>query len=89
LKGCFGISFWIEVKSGDITKKILFDTGPVAEDLIYNAEKLNLKLSEVDMIVLSHCHFDHTAALADIIPEIGHEIPIFAHPDIFRSNFVL
>jgi len=68
---------------------ILFDVGPIPETLIYNAKMLGLNLADVDMIVLSHCHFDHTAALSGIIPEIGHQVPIFAHPDIFRPNFVL
>ncbi len=89
LEGCFGISLWLEITSGDIHRNVLFDVGPVADALIYNATKLNLKLSEVDMIIFSHCHFDHTAALASILPEIGHEVPIFGHPDIFRPNFVL
>lgn len=89
LKGCNGISFWLEISSGDIHRTILFDVGPVAEALIYNAEKLNLKLPDVDMIVLSHCHFDHTAGLSGVIASIGHEVPIFAHPDVFRPNFAL
>ena len=61
----------------------------MAETVIHNTKKLNLKLSDVDMIVLSHCHFDHTAGLAGVITEIGHEVPIFGHPDIFRPNFTL
>lgn len=89
LKGCNGVSYWIEVTSGDIHRNILFDVGPVAESVIYNAKKLNIKLPDVDMIVLSHCHFDHTAGLAGVLAEIGHEVPIFGHPDIFRSNFTL
>jgi len=89
LKGCFGVSFWIEVQSENKRKVILFDVGPLAEPLIYNAKILGLNLSDVDMIVLSHCHFDHTAALSGVISEIGHQVPIFAHPDIFRPNFVL
>jgi len=88
-KGCFGISFWLELTSGNIHRNILFDVGPIAEPLLYNADKMNLKLSDIDMIILSHCHFDHTAALAEVIPEIGHEVPIIGHPDIFRPNFVL
>jgi len=89
LKGCFGVSFWIEVQSGNKKKIILFDVGPIVEPLIYNAKMLGLNLAHVDMIVLSHCHFDHTAALSGVISEIGHQVPIFAHPDIFRPNFVL
>jgi 7,8-dihydropterin-6-yl-methyl-4-(beta-D-ribofuranosyl)aminobenzene 5'-phosphate synthase len=89
LKGCNGVSFWLEVTSGNIHRNILLDVGPVAEPLIYNAKKLNLKLSDIDMIILSHCHFDHTAGLAGVIAEIGHKVPIFGHPDIFRPNFTL
>ncbi len=89
LKAVFGVSFWLEVTSGDIHRNILFDVGPVAEPVIYNATKLKLNFPDVDMIVLSHCHFDHTAGLAGVIPEIGHEVPIFGHPDIFKPNFVL
>ena len=89
LKGCFGVSFWIEVYSGVKRKIILFDVGPLVEPLTYNAKMLGLSLADVDMIVLSHCHFDHTAALAGVISAIGHQVPIFSHPDVFRPNFVL
>ena len=89
LKGCNGVSYWLELTSGNIHKNILFDVGPVAEPVIYNAKILNLRLPDIDMIVLSHCHFDHTAGLAGVLAEIGHEVPIFGHPDIFRPNFVL
>ena len=89
LKACYGISFWLEILSGSTRKNVLFDVGPLAEPLIYNAEKMKLRLSEIDMLVLSHCHFDHTAALADVMSTIGHEVPIIADPDIFRPNFAL
>jgi 7,8-dihydropterin-6-yl-methyl-4-(beta-D-ribofuranosyl)aminobenzene 5'-phosphate synthase len=72
LKGSFGVSFWVEVQSGNKRKVILFDVGPLAEPFIYNAKMLGLNLADVDMIVLSHCHFDHTAALSEVISEIGH-----------------
>lgn len=89
LKGCFGVSFWLEVTAGEIRRRILFDVGPLAEPLIYNARMLGICLADVDMIVLSHSHFDHTAALADVLAAIGHPVPVFAHPDIFRTNFTL
>jgi len=89
LKGCFGVSFWIEAGSDNNKKIILFDVGPLVEPLVYNAKLLGLNLSDIDMIVLSHCHFDHTEALHGVIKEIGHKVPIYAHPDIFRPNFIL
>jgi len=61
----------------------------VAEPVIYNTKKLNLKLSDVDMVILLHCHFDHTVGLARVITKISYEVPIFEHPDIFRNDFTL
>lgn len=87
--GCFGISFWIEIESNGCKKTILFDVGTLPEVAIHNAELMGLSFSDIDMIILSHCHFDHTAALAGILVEIGHDVPILAHPDIYRPNFTL
>ena len=39
--------------------------------------------------MLSHCHFDHTAALSGFLKSLGRTVPVFGHPDIFRPNFVL
>lgn len=89
LKGCFGVSFWIELGSDNNKRIILFDVGPLVEPLVYNAKLMGLNLSDIDTIVLSHCHFDHTEALSGVIKEIGHKVSVYAHPDIFRPNFIL
>ncbi|MBN1856025.1 MAG: MBL fold metallo-hydrolase [Dehalococcoidia bacterium] len=89
LEGCFGLSLWLELRSGDTCKRVLFDVGPRADSLFRNAEMLGVDLNTVDMILLSHCHFDHTAALAGLLDKLGRPMPVFGHPDIFRPNFVL
>ena len=43
-------------------KQILFDTG-YSHIFALNAEKLGINLSEVDMVVISHGHDDHTKGL--------------------------
>jgi 7,8-dihydropterin-6-yl-methyl-4-(beta-D-ribofuranosyl)aminobenzene 5'-phosphate synthase len=53
-----GLSLLIETKG----KKILFDTGADA-GFIHNAKALNIDLSDVDMCVLSHGHYDHGGGL--------------------------
>lgn len=53
-----GLSFFIETAG----KKILFDTG--LSGLFYtNAEKMGIGLRDLDFLVLSHGHIDHTGGL--------------------------
>jgi len=53
-----GLSLYIQ-SSG---KKILFDTGQ-SSAFIDNAQKLKIDLKEVDFLVISHGHYDHTGGL--------------------------
>ncbi len=58
LKAEAGLSLLVE--TADL--KILFDTGSSGA-FADNAEKLGVNLSRVDMVVISHAHFDHTGGL--------------------------
>jgi len=49
-----GLSLYIETSH----KKILFDTGP-DQTFIENAKKLKIDLSTIDLVFLSHGHYDH------------------------------
>lgn len=49
-----GLSMFIETPEC----KILFDTGK-SGDFVYNAKMLNIDLSKIDYLVLSHAHYDH------------------------------
>lgn len=53
-----GLSFYIETKK----HKILLDTG-LTGAFIENAEKLDVDLTQVDMVVLSHGHYDHAGGI--------------------------
>jgi 7,8-dihydropterin-6-yl-methyl-4-(beta-D-ribofuranosyl)aminobenzene 5'-phosphate synthase len=59
LKGEHGLSLYIE--HGD--KKILFDIGQ-GKKFIKNAKKLDIDLTDIDYVVISHGHFDHGKNLA-------------------------
>ena len=84
-----GISFLIEVVVGDVTKRILFDTGQSVEPVIRNMEILGITPHMIDMIALSHCHYDHTGGLVGMLKQIEKEnVPVLAHPDLFRPHFV-
>lgn len=78
-----GLSFLIEADS----EKILFDTGQSKEVIAHNLEKLNEDLSDLNYIVLSHGHYDHTGGLEEVARRIGNA-KVFAHPNIFDEKYV-
>ncbi len=83
-----GISFLLELHWGRKIHRALFDTGTYPEPILFNAKLLNLNLQNVEYIVISHSHYDHTGGLIGVLKEIGKKLPVFAHPDIFKLSFV-
>ncbi len=53
-----GLSFYVETKN----HKLLLDLGP-SEDTLKNAAALGIKLSDVDTVILSHGHYDHSGGI--------------------------
>ena len=53
-----GLSFYVETKK----HKLLLDLGP-SEDTLKNAAALGIKLSDVDTMILSHGHYDHSGGI--------------------------
>ncbi len=48
-------------------RKILFDTGAKGSILLDNMKKLDIDPSEIDMVFISHDHWDHTGGLLDFL----------------------
>lgn len=85
-----GLCFYI----GCDNKKILFDTG-YSDLFIENAHKIQINLQDLDYIVLSHGHLDHSWGLVSLIQMYTRMFmqglpvkrPIFvAHPDVFSPK---
>ena len=58
-----GLSLFIEFAG----KRLLFDTGQTGA-FADNAEKLSIDLSQLDAVILSHGHYDHSGGLARLLP---------------------
>jgi 7,8-dihydropterin-6-yl-methyl-4-(beta-D-ribofuranosyl)aminobenzene 5'-phosphate synthase len=55
--------------------RILFDTGARPDTVINNARELGVNLSDVQDVVLSHNHFDHTSGLLTLRRELSKNNP--------------
>jgi 7,8-dihydropterin-6-yl-methyl-4-(beta-D-ribofuranosyl)aminobenzene 5'-phosphate synthase len=82
-----GLSFLLETAG----KKILFDTG-LSGLFLANAEKLGIDLRDLDTLVFSHGHIDHTGGIPVLIRYLAGETPdgkaprvprLIAHPRCF------
>lgn len=76
------LSFYIE--DGDY--RALFDTG-YSDALIKNAKALELDLTAISSIILSHGHDDHTKGLVSLFNayDLRH-VNIIAHPNVFKER---
>lgn len=67
-------------------KKILFDTGAKGA-LVRNAERLGVDLSQVDLVVLSHHHFDHGGGLPAFFAVNDHAKVYLRRPPDGEAHF--
>jgi len=79
LKADWGFSVLVATR----THKILFDTGADPEILLFNMEKLKVKIEEIDFVFISHLHQDHTGGLKGILRKKP-ELKVY-RPDSFAG----
>lgn len=58
-------------------KRILFDTGNNAKIFEHNVKQLGIDLTQLDAVVISHRHGDHTSGLTHLL-EVNSGVKIFA-----------
>ena len=83
----------LSIHINDNEVNVLFDVG-YSDVFIRNAQKMNISLSQIDFIAISHGHLDHTWGLESLlkyytelkIEQIQHKTPtIIGHPKTFSS----
>ena len=90
LLGSHGISLLLEIYGSDYQKNILFDVSQSSDAILHNMKILNISPGIVDLIFLSHCHWDHTGGLFGMVKAIQKEdLPIVGHSTLFRPHYIL
>ena len=80
LETAWGFSAWIELSG----KNILFDTGWDGGMLLYNMKLLGFNPRDIDVIFLSHQHWDHCGGLPRVLSESGN-VQVYA-PESFSKH---
>ena len=78
-----GLSLLVSVWQGEEKHTILFDTGYSKVGVLHNLAQLGLNIEDIEVIVLSHGHMDHTGSLNAILDKIPGTIPLVLHPGAF------
>lgn len=81
-KTAHGLSLYIET---DHNRRVLFDVGH-DDTLFENAKRLNIDLSLVDCVVISHGHKDHGGALTKFL-EINNRAKIYIQRRAFLPHY--
>ncbi len=84
-----GLSLLLTITKGEKEHRLLFDTGVSPDGMVGNMDRLDIDARDVEAIVCSHGHFDHTAGLDGLIRRMGKSnLPVLIHPDFWNRRRV-
>ena len=76
-----GLAIYLETEN----RKILFDTGQTGL-FIQNAKKLGINIEDIDTLILSHGHYDHTGGLYPFLAK-NIKAKVYAKNSIFTPKY--
>jgi 7,8-dihydropterin-6-yl-methyl-4-(beta-D-ribofuranosyl)aminobenzene 5'-phosphate synthase len=87
LRAEHGFSALVTVRRGTTSTTLLFDTGISPDGMVDNADRLGMDFGDVQGVVLSHGHWDHTGGLAALAGRRG-GLPMTLHPLVWTRRRV-
>lgn len=82
-----GFSALVEIRKGSRMRRLLFDTGLTPTGCVENLRRLGRDPAEIEAIVCSHGHFDHTTGLTGLIGRLGRvRMPVLIHPEFWTRR---
>ena len=81
-----GFSALVTITTDDRSRSILFDFGFSEHGAVFNADVLEVDLTAIEAMVLSHGHMDHFGGLVQLAERVGKKgIELVLHPTAFRK----
>ena len=77
LTSSWGLSLYVEAFREEKRRMILVDTSGSFRALSENASRLNVDLSSVEAIFISHWHGDHCGSLGHVLPLLKQFTPVY------------
>jgi 7,8-dihydropterin-6-yl-methyl-4-(beta-D-ribofuranosyl)aminobenzene 5'-phosphate synthase len=82
-----GFSALVEIRKGDRVHKLLFDTGLTPDGCVENLRRMGRDTADIEAIICSHGHFDHTIGLSGLIGRLGRaNLPVLIHPEFWARR---
>ena len=82
-----GFSALVEIRKGGRVRRLLFDTGITPAGCAGNLRRLGKDPADIEAIICSHGHFDHTTGLSGLIGTLGRtNLPVLLHPEFWARR---
>jgi 7,8-dihydropterin-6-yl-methyl-4-(beta-D-ribofuranosyl)aminobenzene 5'-phosphate synthase len=82
-----GFGALVLVRKNGREHRVLFDTGATPDGLAENMRRVDLSPADVEAIVLSHGHSDHTTGMDGLARALGRtNLPVLIHPEFWNRR---
>jgi 7,8-dihydropterin-6-yl-methyl-4-(beta-D-ribofuranosyl)aminobenzene 5'-phosphate synthase len=87
LRAEHGFSCLVTVEKSGRAVRVLFDAGLTPDGLVENMRRLEIAPGDIDIVVLSHGHWDHTTGMDGLVRSLGRaNVPVLIHPDFWSRR---
>ncbi len=91
LRAEHGLAHHVEITRGRTVTRLLFDFGPSASAMTHNVRELGLDMRAVDLIALSHGHWDHFGGMLTFLrhhrPAMRRDLVFYGGHDHFLPRW--
>jgi 7,8-dihydropterin-6-yl-methyl-4-(beta-D-ribofuranosyl)aminobenzene 5'-phosphate synthase len=84
-----GFSALVRISKHGRERTLLFDAGVSPRGMVENMRRLGISPGEIEVIVLSHGHWDHVTGMEGLVDALGRRnLPVMIHPEFWNRRRV-